>query len=140
MVNERLNRPTPAFYVFVGENRSPKAKDNGYSWTGCQITGIPRLAMKPLAEALEAVNLDWRYPIFLNLWNDDMSKNLINREIIKELADDGEVIIGMGKKVQEELKNLNIPHREMTHPAARGKIRKTNLFRHHVRKVLFSHS
>lgn len=136
MTTERIGQPSLDFFVFVGENRSPKAKDNGYSWTGCQITGIPRLAMKPLWEALELVGLNPRYPLFLNLWNDDMSPNKIARDIIKEMSEDGEIIIGMGRHVQAELRMLEIPHREMVHPATRNKLRRTDLYRAHVREVL----
>lgn len=135
---EKINEPTEDFFVFVGENRSPKAMDNGYSWTGCQITGIPRLAMKPLAEALDAMGIDWKYQTFLNLWNDDGGPNEMNREILKEMAEDGEIIIGMGRKVQAELTKLGIPHKEMFHPATRGVMRRTDLYREHVKNVLSS--
>ncbi|HJY98493.1 MAG TPA: hypothetical protein VJ227_02140 [Patescibacteria group bacterium] len=136
MDKERMGKPTPGIYIFVGENRSPKAKDNGLSWTGCQITGIPRLAMKPLWEAFEKAGIDPRIQIFFNLWNDDGSPSEMNRGIIKEMAGDGEIVVGMGRKVQAELQKLGIAHREMFHPAARGRIRATKLFRQHVKRVL----
>lgn len=123
-------------YIFVGENRSELAQKNGYSWDECQRTGKPVLAMKPLWEALEEINLDPKAQIFFNLWDDSLNFDSEVPKILKGLADNGKIIIGMGKKVQKELQKLGIPHLEMVHPAARGKIRKTVLYRKHVREVL----
>jgi len=126
----------PVLYIFVGENRSKTAKEKGWSWQECQTTGIPKNSAKKLWEALNKLNINPDYQIFHNLWNDDGELNRNVVEVLKEMAEDGEVIIGMGKKVQGELKNLNIPHREMVHPAARGKWYNRDLYSQHVKKVL----
>ena len=123
-------------YIFVGENRSKTAKENGYSWQGCQQTGKPVLAMKPLWEALEEIGLDPRAQVFFNLWDDGWNPNELIPEILMEFIDSGEIVVGMGRNVQKALRELNIPHREMYHPAARGKIRRSDLYRKHVKEVL----
>lgn len=120
----------------MGENRSNLAQKNGYSWEQCQRTGKPVLAMKPLWEALEEINLDPKAQIFFNLWDDRLNFEEQVPIILRSLAGEGKIIVGMGRKVQKELQKLGIPHLEMVHPAARGKIRKTALYRRHVRGVL----
>lgn len=131
---------TPGIFIFVGENRSKTAIEKGYSWQECQRTGVPRLAAKPLWEALQEIGIDPNQQIFFNLWDDSWNPNPYIPDILKEMAEDGEIIVGMGKKVQTELEKLNIPHKKMTHPAARGKTRGTDLYRKHVREVLFDSS
>lgn len=127
---------TPGIFIFVGENRSKTAQEKGWSWQECQRTGIPRLAAKPLWEALTNININPNDQIFFNLWDDEWKLNKFIPEILTEMAEDGEIIIALGQKVHTELGKLGIPHKEMVHPAARGKIRKTSLFRKHVREVL----
>lgn len=120
----------------MGENRSKTAQEKGWSWQECQRTGIPRLAAKPLWEALTEMNISPSEQIFFNLWDDEWQLNKFIPEILTEMAEDGEIIVALGQKVHNELTKQGIPHREMIHPAARGKIRKTSLFRKHVREVL----
>lgn len=123
-------------YVFVGENRSKTAQEKGYSWTECQKTGKPVLSAIQLWNALEKIGLNPNEQIFFNLWDDDFQENKLIPEILKEMAEDGEEIIGMGKNVQDQLKKLGIHHKEMIHPAARGKIRNKDLYANHVKNVL----
>lgn len=123
-------------FIFVGENRSKTAQEKGWSWQECQRTGIPRLAAKPLLEALAEIKLNPNEQVFFNLWDDEWKPNKFIPEILKEMAEDGEVIVAMGQKVHNELTKLSIPHKEMVHPAARGKIRRTDLYRKHVKEIL----
>lgn len=136
MNKERERRNTPGIFVFVGENRSKLAQDKGWSWQECQRTGIPRLAAKPLWEALIAININPDKQIFFNLWDDEWKPIRSVPKELKELTERGLEVVAMGQKVHKQLEKLGIPHREMIHPAARGKIRKTSLFRAHVKKVL----
>ena len=122
--------------MFVGENRSKTAIEKGWSWQECQRTGKPVLCAKPLWDALTEIDLNPNEQIFFNLWDDEWNKNDFIPEILKEMAEDGETIVGMGRKVQTELQKLGIQHKEIVHPAARGKIRKTELYRAHLKKVL----
>ena len=123
-------------YIFVGENRSKTAKENGYSWQECQRTGKPVLSAIRLFDALSKNGLDPRAQVIFNLWNDDGSLNRFIPEILMELAEDGETIIAMGQKVQAELQRLGIEHKPLIHPAARGKIASKVLYRKHFREVL----
>lgn len=123
-------------YIFVGENRSETAKKNGHSWQSCQATGKPVLSAIRLWDALKHNSLDPQAQLFFNLWNDNGKLNNLVPEILHEMAEDKEIIVGMGQKVQDELEKLSIPHRKMIHPAARGKIASKILYRRHVKEVL----
>jgi len=133
MSNER----TPGIFVFVGENRSKTAQEKGWSWQECQITG-PVLCAKTLWRALRqpGLGLNPDVQIFFNLWDDQWQPNNFIPEILKEMAEDGEIVVGMGRKVHGELLKLGIPHKEIIHPAALGKIRKISLYQKHVKSVL----
>lgn len=127
---------TPGIFIFVGENRSKTAQEKGWSWQECQRTGVPRLAAKPLWEALTEININPNEQVFFNLWDDEWNLNKFIPEILTEIAEDGETIIALGEKVHMELIKLGILHKKMVHPAARGRIRKTSLYRNHVKQVL----
>lgn len=137
MSHERIEVPTPGIFIFVGENRSKTAQEKGYSWYECQRTGKPVQCAIPLFRAITNAGLNPREQIFFNLWDDEWRENEMVFEILKEFADSGEVIIGMGQKVQKKLKELGIPFRPMIHPAALGKIRKAELYDAHVSTVLY---
>jgi hypothetical protein len=127
---------TPGIFIFVGENRSRTAQEKGWSWQECQRTGKPVLCAKPLWEALSQININPNHQIFFNLWDDEWNLNNFIPEILREMSEDGEAIVAMGRKVHIQLEKLDIPHKEMVHPAARGKIRKTSLYREHVKETL----
>src|SRR5258706_4615034 len=128
---------TPGIFVFVGENRSKTAQEKGWSWQTCQLTG-PVLCAKPLWRALSqpGLGLNPNAQIFFNLWDDQWRPNRFVSEILREMAEDGEIIVAMGQKVQRVLVKLGIPHKEIVHPAARGKILKAALYDEHVKEVL----
>ena len=71
------------------------------------------LAAKPLFEALRLI-----------------SKN------IRRYQERGYLVIGMGRIAQEGLEGAGIRHTPMTHPAARGTIRRKDRYRRHVRRVV----
>jgi hypothetical protein len=133
---ERLRNPTVETFVFVGENRSNKAKEGNHTWQSCQKNGKPVLCAIQLWDALSGAGLDPKRQIFFNLWNDDGNPISSVPRKLKQMIDAGYEVVGMGKNVQRELSRLSIPHREMTHPAARGKIRRKDLYRKHVKEVL----
>ncbi len=137
MSNERLG-PTPGIFVFVGENRSRTAQEKGYSWAECQRTGRPVQCAIQLFRAIKNAGFDPAAQVFFNLWNDDGNPAKFIRDILREMAEDGETVIGMGNKVQAELSKFSIPHKKMVHPAALGKIRKAELYDMHVKSVLSS--
>jgi len=123
-------------YVFVGEARSKTAKENGHSWQSCQTTGKPVLSAIRLWDALKHSRLDPNAQIFFNLWDDSGELNEFVPEILKEMVEDREIIVGLGQKVQNELDKLGIPHLDMIHPAARGKMASKVLYRKHAEKAL----
>ena len=107
-------------YLFVGEKRSPRAIEMGVTWKD------KRLAAAHLSKAIEALGIDWDDLKFLNVYENDISN-------IKSF--DGPVI-AMGRKVEKELKKYKIPHHYIHHPAARGKIRKIDNYKKHVREQI----
>ena len=107
-------------YLFVGEKRSPRAIEMGVTWKD------KRLAAAHLSKAIEALGINWDDLKFLNVFENDISN-------IKSF--DGPVI-AMGRKVEKELKKYKIPHHYIHHPAARGKIRKIDNYKKHVREQI----
>ena len=107
-------------FLFVGEERSNRAIEMGVTWKD------RRLAAAHLSKATDALGIDWDSIKFLNIFEDDI-------EDIKSF--DG-VIVGMGRKVERELKKHQISHLYIHHPAARGKIRIIENYKAHVKEQL----
>lgn len=121
--------------LFVGERPSPKAKAMGVSWAD------GRLAAKTLHHALESIGIRPSDHAFTNLFLPANGKERISRDSlrgIKSLYADGFIVIAMGKKVQQRLREEKIEYVPIVHPAARGKIRKRNRYVAHVRQKLGS--
>lgn len=95
--------------LFVGENRSPLAIKNGYTWDS--VPEVSAHHSTKLFRALASIGLD-RKQEFVNAWNDDGS--------INEFDTTGKIVIAMGIKVQEELTRRGIKFIPIVHPAARG--------------------
>lgn len=114
-------------FLFVGERRSERAKKLGIRWE----TG--GLAAAPLFDALRQCGIEPVSQVhFTNLferggWGTVRRARLVNVPIV-----------AMGKKVQIALYQRGITHYRLTHPAARGKIRKRHRYVAHVRNVLSS--
>lgn len=113
-----MNQNHERIFAFVGERPSPTAQQKGWRWED------GRLAAAQLFDALKACGHSPENHLFLNLFIDQA--DVINPkavETILALTLDGAEIVGMGKKVQTALQQLDIQHLEIVHPAARGKIR-----------------
>jgi hypothetical protein len=108
-------------YLFVGEKRSERAKQLGLTWKD------GGLAAKPLFEGLAFAQINLNQCQFTNLFE---------RGGIKTVRGFNGVIVGMGRKVQGKLDKLQIPHLKLTHPAARGSIRKRGRYLQHVYDTL----
>ena len=123
-------------FVFVGERRSPRAMAIGATWEG------GRLAAKTLHDALRACGLDPARQVYLNLFADPGEADaarVIRPDILAELrviAALGAPIVGLGRLVQRALARAGIAHRPLTHPAARGSIRRRATYQAHVATVL----
>lgn len=108
-------------FLFVGEQRSPRAIALGVKWQD------GALAAKQLFDALRACGLDPHQQCFVNLFERGGLSTIKRAQI---------PIIAMGRKVQAELKSRRVSFSSMVHPAARGSIRKKELYSNHVREVL----
>lgn len=107
--------------LFVGEKRSQLAIKMGVTWED------GRLAAKQLFDALEACDIDPQKQKFCN-WFEDGGKEIVRSH--------SGTVVAMGLKVKKALEKEGIPHLFIYHPAARGKIRKKELYESHVRENL----
>ena len=107
-------------YLFVGEDRSQRAKDLKVRWKDGGF------AAKPLFEALRACSIDPNTVEFIN-WFED-GKTVVRETKLK--------VVAMGKKVQAALTEEGISHIALIHPTARGKIRKRERYIAHVKEML----
>jgi uracil-DNA glycosylase len=126
-------------FVFVGERPSKRALQIGATWENAKLAG------NTLRKALCAAGIEPEHQLYLNLFGDtaEAEISLTNTVIlrikkIKRLHKDGHVIVAMGRRVAEMLTHFNLPHRRIFHPAARGKIRKRELYHQHIRQVLLT--
>lgn len=113
--------------LFVGERRSQRAIDLGLTWRD------GGLAAKPLFEAIRAMGLDPLAQTFMNLWPDDSER--VPWQRLRRIREHPRVV-AMGQKVAEQLARRGIPHIQIVHPAARGKIRKRSRYVRHVKEAL----
>lgn len=122
-----------AEFVFVGERPSNRAKEMNVTWSD------GHLAAKQLFDALRDCDVDPSEQLFMNLFID--SADVVNEEAFEQLrvfqlTASYITIIALGRKVEKELLKLGVPHKFMTHPAARGLIRRKDRYAKHVREVL----
>lgn len=123
-------------FLFVGERPSHKAVEIGATWQN------GRLAAKQLHDALRMIGIDPDKHQYINLWTrpdageDDFADEVVALKKIRRAWHAGLVIVGMGAIVSRVLTKKNIPHLQLIHPAARGKIRKKERYTAHVGAVL----
>jgi hypothetical protein len=122
-------------YLFIGERRSRTAIRRGWTWES------GRLAARTLFAALEAAGLDPAEQRYTNAWRDDGTLHEERLVGLECLAADIELgrpwtIVALGAKAAAVLTERGIQHRALTHPAARGAIRKREAYQAHVRAVL----
>lgn len=117
--------------LFIGERRSPTAIRMGVTW----LDG--RLCAKNLHEALVAAGIDLSLCEFGNAFEDDGASNLLDLIRARVHANGGGIVIALGQKAARELARIGIPHRTLTHPAARGSIRKKERYQEHVAATLW---
>jgi len=112
-------------YLFVGEERSELAINMGVTWED------GRLAAKQLFDALDYCGIDSGECQFTNMFEDpDMT--LIHKYSSKSCKR----VVAMGNRVKRKLDELGIPYLFIYHPAARGKIRKKEVYCEHVKNKL----
>lgn len=110
--------------LIVGEERSERAKQLGLTWRD------GGLAAKPLFEALRASGVDPTEVEFTN-WFERGGPAAVRKALAA-----GRPVVALGKKVQGALEARRIVHVALVHPAARGKIRKREVYIAHFRERL----
>ena len=89
-----------------------------------------RLAAKQLFDAILALGIDPQRCEFVN-WRERGG-----RRRVRQHYQSGGTLIGLGRKVQRELADFGFRHLSLTHPAARGTIRRKDQYGKHVANVL----
>jgi hypothetical protein len=120
----------PVGFIFVGEKRSRTAIRRGYSWYD------KRLCARTLAEALETCGVEPHHYTCINVFDDTGELDVHAVYKIREWSTQGWVIVGLGRTVQQVLTHACIPYRAMIHPAARGPVRRREVYQAHVAEVL----
>lgn len=120
-------------YCFVGERQSPRAASRDWNWHN------GRLCAGTLLRALESCGLDPTRHVFVNLWHTPglgPTTEEPDVALVKAAARAGYELVALGRLVERELRCAGLPHRTLTHPAARGAIRKRCRYVEHLRAVL----
>jgi len=128
-------------FVFVGERRSPKARQMRVTLNQVQgrLWRDGRLAAKPLFEALRAAGYDPHVQVYLNVFAErGKTLRVVQRALrrITRLTAAGAQIVGLGSKVCQTLARAGVMHLMLVHPAARGTIRRQERYCQHVCQVL----
>lgn len=110
-------------YLFVGEERSNLAIKMNVTWKD------GRLAAKQLFDALKFNHINPDEQHFTNIFEDG------GEAVIKSYTG---TIVAMGRKVEKRLKELNIEHLFIFHPATRGSIRKKENYFNHIKEQLLN--
>lgn len=121
-------------FLFVGEERSELAKKMNVRWQD------GRLAAKQLFDALNFCGINPQHQMYINLFESTFQQG-INEPIedyINRCKRYKIIVVGMGRRVQRELNKMNIDHLSIVHPAAKGKIRKKQVYCEHVKSVLLN--
>lgn len=116
--------------LFIGERRSDTAIRMQVTWED------GRLCAKNLREALEAAGINPNRCEYGNAFEDDGASNLLDLVRARVHANHGGIVVALGQKAARELARIGIPHCTMTHPAARGAIRKRERYQEHVASVI----
>jgi hypothetical protein len=118
--------------VFVGERRSPRAIKLGVKWEDGRLSG------KTLFDALRAAGIEPTAHLYLNLFREEPGRRIDRAALrrVRALARQGLLVVGLGCKVQRALDHAGVAHRPLTHPAARGAVRRRAVYQAHVAAVL----
>ena len=126
-------------FVFVGERPSRTAYRRGWTWKH------GRLAAKTLHETLASIGIDPAKQRYVNLFGDECERDAGSDEInerillICRLNRRGYNVVGLGQRVCCKLRKAEVVHLSIRHPAARGRLRRRELYTAHVRQSLVGH-
>lgn len=118
-------------FLFVGERPSPRAKAIGATWRNGRLSG------KTLRAALEAAGYNPTQQRYTNVFvcgSGRLSSWSVWR--IRKAQEERLVVVAMGRKVQRVLKRARVYFVPLIHPAARGRVRQTEVYQAHVRGQL----
>jgi hypothetical protein len=116
-------------WIFVGEQRSPRAQTLGVTWQD------RALCSKTLHEALEACGVTAPQH-FVNVRDDTGRLAVRTLAALTQWQRQGVILIALGQKVQRVLRTHGLPYVPMVHPAARGKVRARAAYHAHVASVM----
>ena len=121
--------------LFVGQERSKLAQERGVYWED------EAQCANQLFRALRANNINPQKCSFVNLFTDESdgvkySDKTINKKGLNKVYKWVGEIVGMGSLVHKKLHELKIPHIQIVHPSARGKIRAKAVYTQHIREKL----
>ena len=116
--------------LFVGEKRSPRARKLGLTWKD------GGLCAKHLFTAMERANLDINHCNFMNVFREILADNIVNKTAVREIKRFDGIVVAMGRKVERVLKNNDIEHEFVYHPATRGEVRNIDKYCNHFKNNL----
>ena len=116
--------------LFVGEKRSPTARKMGVTWKDGRLSG------KHLLTAIERAKLDVEKCDFKNVFREILAENIVNKTAVSEIKRFNGIVVAMGRKVERVLKNNDIEHSFIYHPATRGEVRNIDKYCEHFRNNL----
>jgi hypothetical protein len=121
--------------LFVGQERSKLAQERGVYWED------EAQCANQLFRALRANKINPQKCSFVNLFTDEsdgkpIGMKTINKKGLNKIQEWNGQIIGMGNIVSSKLASFKIPHIQIVHPSARGKIRAKALYIQHIRERL----
>jgi hypothetical protein len=131
-----MNKDDNRMFVFVDERPSPTASNRGWTWKH------GRLAAKTLHNALTHIGIDPAKQKYINLFGDRCERDAEGDEInhrlsrIRRMKGRGYTVVGMGRRVSGKLREAGVAHISIRHPAARGRLRRRELYTAHVREML----
>lgn len=131
-----MNKDDNKRFVFVGERPSQTAVRRGWTWKH------GRLAAKTLHDALTHIGIDPAKQKYINLFGDtcerDAERDEINHRLsrIRRMKGRGYTVVGMGRRVCQHLRETSVAHLALRHPAARGRLRRRELYAAHVFQTL----
>jgi hypothetical protein len=114
-------------YLFVGEKRSALARKMNVTWED------GRLAAKHLFTALERSDIEVANCDFKNVFREILEYNQVNKTAVREIKKFDGIVVAMGRKVEKVLKENNIEHKFIYHPATRGSYRNINKYCEHFK-------
>ena len=116
--------------LFVGERPSRTAERIGASWERGGVCATT------LHDALRANGVEPAQQHYINLFAPGDGTLVVDPDALAVLHRSELPIVALGRRVQSVLTREGIPFHALTHPAARGRIRRRDRYQAHVGAVL----